>query len=195
MTRSNNSKSNISRFSHVISPVRGIMIARQSRRAKRRNVEMHARRRLMAKFTENYPMVPGTTRRARHSRAVKGAKGRRSVLNVTQPRRKAKLQLVQSTVPSSAPYRHPFRDALLSATWYREDANELRVRGGRRAGEGEVFRSHAAKSEFPSPFSGAKFNCTCSCSGEKRESIIERCRDLCAHTEYEAFYSHVVSWS
>lgn len=30
----------------------------------------------------------------------KGAKGRRSVLNVTQPRRKAKLQLVQS-----APYR------------------------------------------------------------------------------------------
>jgi len=30
----------------------------------------------------------------------KGAKGRRSVLNVTQPRRKAKLQLVQSTAPS-----------------------------------------------------------------------------------------------
>lgn len=31
----------------------------------------------------------------------KGTKGRRSVLNVTQPRRKAKLQLVQSTAPSS----------------------------------------------------------------------------------------------
>lgn len=41
---------------------------------------------------------------ARHSWAVKGAKGRCSVLNVTQPRRKAKLQLVQSTASSSAPY-------------------------------------------------------------------------------------------
>lgn len=53
---------------------------------------------------------------ARHSWAVKGAKGRRSVLNVTQPRRKAKLQLVQSTAPSFAPYRRTFRDALLPAT-------------------------------------------------------------------------------
>lgn len=53
----------------------------------------------MAKFTKNYSMVPDMT----ESKALmggKGAKGRRSVLNVTQPRRKAKLQLVQSTAPS-----------------------------------------------------------------------------------------------
>lgn len=44
------------------------------------------------------------------------------------------------------------------------------------------------ESEFPSPFSGAKFNCTCSCPGEKRESIIERRRNLCAHTGGAAPY-------
>jgi len=45
------------------------------------------------------------------------------------------------------------------------------------------------ESEFPSPFSGAKFNCTCSCPDEKRESIIERCRDLCAHSERGFLFS------
>lgn len=140
------------------------------------------RRRLMAKFTENYKMVRGT----RQSWAVKGAKGRRSVLNVTQPRRKAKLQLVQSTAPSFAPYRRPFRHALLSATWYRDDASELRVRGGWCAGdeERESFVRMWLESEFPSPFSSAKFNCTCFCFCEKRESIIERCAPILNEASY-----------
>lgn len=61
------------------------------------------------RITRWYLVRPG----AKHSWAVKGAKGRRSVLNVTQPRRKAKLQLVQSTDPFCT--LPSFRDALLPA--------------------------------------------------------------------------------
>lgn len=52
-------------------------------------------------------MVPDITR-GEALTGGKGAKGRHSVLNVTQLRRKAKLQLAQSTAPSTAPYRRRF---------------------------------------------------------------------------------------
>lgn len=69
------------------------------------------------------------------------------------------------TLPSS------FRDALLPAIWYRDDAGELRVRGERCEGQdeerGESPWFACCSSEFPSPFSGAKFNCTCFCTPVK----------------------------
>lgn len=65
--------------------------------------------RLIAKSIENCPMILHTTR----SEALMGgkdAKGRCSVLNVTQPRRKARLQHVHSTgLESSALYRCRFK--------------------------------------------------------------------------------------
>lgn len=74
----------------------------------------------------------------------KGAKGRRSVLNVTQPRRKAKLQLAQSTAPSPAPYH---RCPRMYYCQPRDIASELRVseREGKRddaraTRKTEVFR-------------------------------------------------------
>ena len=160
----------------------------QSRWTKWRNVEMHALKtygEIHGELFDGLLARPG----ARHSWAVKDAKGRCSVLNVTQPRRKAKLQLVQSTVLSSAPYCYPFWDALLSATWYRDDASELRVREERCAGSEDKewwsFVRMRLENEFPSPFSGAKFNCTCSCPGKNANRLSNAAATChtCAHTK------------
>lgn len=135
-------------------------------------------------------MVPGMTR-GEVLTGGKGAKGRRSVLNVTQPRRKAKLQLAQVNgpgvlhltvaVPRCIIVGHVIsrRRERVKGERRGEGEEESRRQGGEEeTGRTGVLRMRLARTSLCLPFSGAKFNCTCSCPDEKRESIIERCLRL-----------------